>query len=142
MQRLEDRDDHGLTLEFHLLGAVDEEPLEGIICHGLYDPAELFPRIEAIAPHLAWFPSQCPESYSYTLSETTQAGLPILASDLGSLSERLAGRRWSWLHPWDASPEGWLDRLLEIRARHLVDRKPAVAPGSPPQWNTTLHPDD
>jgi glycosyltransferase involved in cell wall biosynthesis len=131
----------GAPLDFHVLGALDINPPPGVTVHGLYEMDQLPACIARIAPHLAWFPVQGPESYSYTLSEAMQAGLPILASALGSFPERLAGRAWSWLHPWKASPENWLERLLEIRTRHLIGRAPAAAPGNPPAWDTTFYSD-
>ena len=47
---------------------------------------------------VVFFPAQCPETFSYTLSDALDSGLPIVATDLGALPERLAGRgvfrRW------------------------------------------------
>ena len=130
-----------MPLEFHVMGAAKLAPTEGTTVYGAYEVSGLPTALERIRPHLAWFPAQCPESYSYTLSEAMHAGLPILASALGSLPERLAGRAWSWLHPWDASPESWLECLLKIRTRHLVGTEPAQAPGQPPRWDVDFYPD-
>lgn len=128
-------------LEFHILGAAEvEQPIPGVTFHGAYEIDQLFSKLRAVHPHLAWFPSQCPESYSYTLSEAMQASLPILAADLGSLPERLGGRPWTWLHPWSATPAQWVDRLLEIRTRHVVGAEPAQAPGHPPTWDIDYYP--
>jgi glycosyltransferase involved in cell wall biosynthesis len=122
----------GAPLEFYLLGQIAGDELDDTVwMSGAYQPDELPRLLREINPHLAWFPAQCPESYSYTLSEAMQAGLPILASALGAFPERLAGRPWSWLYPWDAMPEVWLDRLLEIREFHFVQDKPARAEGEP-----------
>lgn len=128
-------------LEFHILGAAEvDQPIPGVMLHGAYEIDTLFPRLQKIRPHLAWFPAQCPESYSYTLSEAMRADLPILAAGLGSLPERLGGRPWSWIHAWDATPAQWLNRLLEIRDRHVVGAEPAQAPGHRPTWDTDFYP--
>ena len=40
---------------------------------------------------MLFFPAQVPETYAYTLSVALASGLPIVASALGALPERLAG---------------------------------------------------
>ena len=131
----------GAPIVFEALGAIRGEPPANVRMHGAYEPDEVDRRIREIQPHLAWFPAQCPESYSHTLSEAMRCGLPILASELGSLPERLGGRPLSWVFPWDAAPEAWLARLREIRERHFVQGEPAPPAGSPPDWDTSFYPD-
>ena len=67
-------------------------------------------------PHIAWFPMPAPETYSYTLTAAMNAGLPIVATDIGVLPERLAGRPMSWLAPPNATPEQWLAIFDEVGA--------------------------
>ena len=56
------------------------------------------PRLIArVRPHVIWFPGQVPETYSYTLTAAIAAGLPIVASGIGSFPERLEGRPLTWL---------------------------------------------
>ena len=62
------------------------------------------------------FPAQVPETYSYTLSVALATGLPIVASALGALPERLAGRAARDAVPWDAPPAAWNDALLATAA--------------------------
>jgi glycosyltransferase involved in cell wall biosynthesis len=129
----------GAPVEFHVLGKPDAPVAQSVLVHGLYTLEDLPGKLSAIRPHLAWFPAQCPESYSYTLSEAMRAGLPVLASNLGALPERLGGRAWSWLFPWDAAPEHWLDRLLQTRDRHFVRGEPAPGVGTPPRWDAEFY---
>ena len=131
----------GAPIAFEALGAPGGDPPPNVRMHGAYEPDEVDRRIQEIRPHLAWFPAQCPESYSHTLSEAMRNGLPILASALGSLPERLAGRPLSWVFPWNAAPEAWLARLLEIRERHFVQGESAPPAGSPPDWDVAFYPD-
>ncbi len=57
------------------------------------------------AQHLAWFPAQWPETYSYTLSACLRARLPVVAPDIGAFGERMRGREWTWIM-MDDSPSG------------------------------------
>ena len=53
---------------------------------------ELPSLIAAERPDVLWFPAQVPETFAYTLSSAIASGLPIVASNLGALPERLDGR--------------------------------------------------
>jgi len=121
--------ERALPLRFTLVGYGDgllpEYPLAPLLSTGRYRDEALPGWLERLQPHLAWFPAQVPETYSYTLSAALRAGLPVMVSNLGALPERVAGRAWSWVVPWDSSPDAWLDRLLAIRRDHFL---PAVAP--------------
>lgn len=107
-----------LPLEFHLLG----EPLQPVpssaeiplFIHGAYLETELAGRLHFLAPHLAWFPAQCPETWSYTLSACLAAGLPVVAPNLGAFTERLATRADAMLLPLDLSAAAINERLLQI----------------------------
>ena len=52
---------------------------------------------------VVWFTALWPETYSYTLSAAIEAGLPIVAPNIGAFAERLYGRKNSWVVPWDNS---------------------------------------
>lgn len=96
---------------------------------GVYQEEELAALIARAAPHLLWFPVPCPESYSYTLSAAIASGLPIIATRLGALPERLAGRPWTWLVDPDAPVADWLDTFAAAREA-LLNGQLAV-PGLP-----------
>ena len=64
---------------------------------GKYEDSDLKDLISKNNVDLLWFPAQCPETYSYTLTAAINSGLPIAASDLGAFPERLSGRPQSWL---------------------------------------------
>jgi GT2 family glycosyltransferase/glycosyltransferase involved in cell wall biosynthesis len=66
---------------------------------GRYAEEDLQNLINDFDPHLIWFSSLCPETYSYTLSAALSSCRPILAPDFGAFSERLQGRLWSWVYP-------------------------------------------
>ena len=123
---------HGAPVEFHLIGYayrdLRTQPSQYLKVHGQYAEADLPALFASIQPNLAWFPAQWPETYSYTLSACLQAGLPIVAPDLGAFPERLDGRSWSWIKPWNTAPAEWLAFFLDVRSNNFATgRPPAVA---------------
>ncbi|MBS0570055.1 MAG: glycosyltransferase [Proteobacteria bacterium] len=55
-----------------------------------YTTAELPALIARIGPDAALMPADLPETFSYTLSELRSLGIPVLATRLGALGERIA----------------------------------------------------
>ena len=53
--------------------------------------------IDNIKPDIFWFPSKIPETYCYALSHPIILGYPIIAYNIGSFTERLFGRKMTWL---------------------------------------------
>ncbi|WP_047217725.1 MULTISPECIES: methyltransferase domain-containing protein [Delftia] len=122
----------GAPVEFHLLGyayrSLQTQPRARLTVHGGYKEEELPALLQWLQPDLAWFPAQWPETYSYTLSACLAAGLPIVAPDIGAFPERLAGRDWSWVMPWDASAAQWLDFFAQILEHHFIEGQPPQQP--------------
>ncbi|MDH0896638.1 MULTISPECIES: glycosyltransferase [unclassified Pseudomonas] len=103
-----------LPISFMLLGSAHMPLGGGVQLLGKYSDSELAELLERHRPHVVWFPVRCPETWSYTLSAALEAGLPILASAIGALPERLQGRPLTWLSAHDASTEDWLEKLAKI----------------------------
>jgi glycosyltransferase involved in cell wall biosynthesis len=99
----EDARARGLPLSFRVLGSVSEpvtqRPQLPVSVQGEYGDADLPALIAAERPDVIWFPSQVPETYSYTLSAAIVAEAAIVASELGAFPERLAGRPHTSLVP-------------------------------------------
>lgn len=114
-----------MPLEFHLLGyayrALRTKPFSHLQVHGAYQDAELSDLIAEIKPHVVWFPGSCPETYSYTLSAVLEAGLPVVATDIGAFPERLAGREWTWLVQPDRAASDIVTHFLDVQ-RQLTQR--------------------
>lgn len=91
---------------------------------GAYKDEDLPSLIEKMRPHLLWFPAPWPETYSYTLSAALASGLPIVASDIGALPERLEGRPWTWLVPPKVEAPVWLEAFASVRKSLLAGRSP------------------
>ena len=110
------------------------QPQASLTIHGPYDDADLPALIERLQPDVIWFPALWPETYSYTLSACLQAGVPVIAPDIGAFPERLANRPWTWIRPWSTTPDEWLALLRDIRQRHFVTGVPPLpAPAAPAQ---------
>jgi glycosyltransferase involved in cell wall biosynthesis len=107
------------TIELHLIGHLEPsfpQPAAKLIrATGKYRDRDLPALLKKIDPHVFWFPSSTPESYSFTLSTAIATGLPIVATDLGSFTERLAGRPHSWLVDHRASSKDWLATFNAVR---------------------------
>ena len=87
---------------------------------GRYTDQELNRLILEKRPHLVWFPSRCPETYSYTLTTAVDMGLPILAPRLGAFPERLRHYTLAWGYDLDVSTTvllSWLEQFKDLRLR-------------------------
>ncbi len=115
-------------LSIHVIGHAETElpkPLAKCIAMtGEYEGADLPPLLAKVKPHVVWFPGQCPETYSYTLTTAIDAGLPIVATRIGAFPERLEGRPLTWLVDPEASPEEWLAVFAKVRGALTSKRKP------------------
>jgi glycosyltransferase involved in cell wall biosynthesis len=101
-------------VEWHIFGGGDEEILRAlrrrhVDVHGYYRSG--LPSL--LARHhvgLVVLPSTVPESYSLTLSESWLAGVPVAASDLGAIGQRIGREGGGFL----ASPESGVAGLAEV----------------------------
>lgn len=108
-----------LPIEFHLLGYAYRHltsPANRLVMHGRYRDADLPLLLRELAPHVAWFPAQWPETYSYTLSAALRAHLPVSSTNLGAIPDRLAGRDRSWALPWESGVAIWNDFFVRLRS--------------------------
>ncbi|CAN7507694.1 methyltransferase domain-containing protein [Acidovorax delafieldii] len=119
----------GAPVEFHLLGYgyrhLQTQPRARLTVHGAYQDEDLPGLLAWLQPDIVWFPALWPETYSYTLSAALQAGLPVAVPDIGAFAERIVGRPWSWVCPWDQEGKQWVRFFTALRAEHFV-------PGLPP----------
>lgn len=75
---------------------------------------------------VAFFPAQVAETFSYTLSACLATGMPIVATDLGALPERLAGRPNARIVAW-TSPAGAVNDALLASVAQASGAPPPVA---------------
>jgi glycosyltransferase involved in cell wall biosynthesis len=105
-----------LPLVFRVIGSTTEpiaqSPDAPLTIYGQYQDAELPRLIAAERPDVILFAAQVPETYAYTLSAALGAGVPIVASALGVLPERLSRHPRATLLPWNAHADVWNEALL------------------------------
>lgn len=109
------------TLGVHLIGYSTEPTQAPIYMTGSYNEGQLPELIAAQKPDVIWMPAQVPETYSYTLSHAIASGVPIVASDLGSLADRLADVEQAQLVDKKASAENWLNALKAASGYRQVE---------------------
>jgi len=136
--------------QIYLLGAGKEGEVffgkPGVHVILQYRREELRDLMATIGPDLAGLLSVVPETFSYTLSEMQQLNVPVLATRVGSLEERIVDGETGWLI--DPVPEALVRRvralaanrteLLEVRKR-LADYDLA-GPGQMVEKYNTLCP--
>ena len=108
----------GGEVEFHLLGGLPSHfrvEFPYVICHGPYERDDLPYHLQEIGPSYALICSIWPETYCHTLTEAWMSGLPVLASDIGVLAERVERHGGGRLID-PQRPELWLDALQELRS--------------------------
>jgi glycosyltransferase involved in cell wall biosynthesis len=106
----------GRPFEFHVLGdksAVFNPEKYSAIYHGTYGREELPFKLNAIKPSFAMCTSIWPETYCHTLSEAWLAGIPVLASDIGTLRERIVKHGGGWLLD-HRDPQLWYKNMKAI----------------------------
>ena len=130
-----DATNRGLPLEFHVIGSTDRDAIfarsGNVHVTGPYREDEVYGRLAGARCHLAFLPSECPESYMYTLSIAMAARLFVVCFDLGAQAERVRESGWGWLLALDLSPSAINDKLLAaarfVAASPVPPRAPAPA---------------
>jgi GT2 family glycosyltransferase/glycosyltransferase involved in cell wall biosynthesis len=121
----------GLPLTFRVLGSTTEPitqaPEVPLSIFGQYADAALPQLLAAEKPDVIFFPAQVPETYSYTLSVALASGVPIVASSLGAMAERLAGHAGSATIRWNALPNEWNAALQKAAG---IESAPAAVPAA------------
>lgn len=130
-------------VEFHLLGYgyrhLQTQPRASLTVHGAYQDEDLSGLLAWLKPDIVWFPALWPETYSYTLSGALQAGLPVAVPDIGAFAERVAGRPWSWVCPWDQDGKQWVRFFTALRAEHFMPGLPPALPSVAQVPDTQVH---
>ena len=128
-------------LNFILVG-YSNLPLDHVDTTGPYNDEELPDILARKKAGILFFPAQCPETYSYTLSAALRTNLPIIAPSIGAFPERLSGRRNTLIFDHSSSPVQILMEIKSFIADIKMD-KPRVSPThSPPLPSVSSFYDD
>lgn len=88
------------NVRIHLFGSIQEKELKNnkvFINHGSYVRENLPSLLRENNIRLVCLFSICPETYSYTLTESIASGVPVLGINLGAVGERIAKDNVGWL---------------------------------------------
>ena len=112
-----------LGLHFRVLGyvarAMDTWPGAPLTISGEFPAGKLNELIALEGGDVCFFPAQCPEVFSYALSAALDSGLPIVATGIGALPERIAHASGSTIVAWDARPRDINDALIASAPRAM-----------------------
>ena len=114
-------DSQNLPVHFTSLGEPQIEVPEIIMASpritvlGAYEQESLASIVADLNPHVALLPFRVPETHSYALSDVMRLGLPVLATGIGAIPERVHGRPATWLLDVEQADAegflGWIERL-------------------------------
>jgi GT2 family glycosyltransferase len=123
--------ERNLNLRFCLVGhSCDDARLTAtghVDISGWYEEHDVVRLIRQQRAQLAWLPAVCPETWSYTLTQAWQAGLNVLAFDIGAPAERIRQAERGWLCPLGLSPQALNARMLSLRPTE-PDKEPPLFP--------------
>nr|WP_277814869.1 glycosyltransferase [Galbitalea soli] len=91
----------GGRVEFHVLGNNSHFLADAAVDHGRYERSELRDVLAEIDPDFIGLFSVWPETYSHTLSEAWRLGVPVVATDLGAVADRITEFGGGRLFPVD-----------------------------------------
>jgi O-antigen biosynthesis protein len=114
--------ERALPLRWVLIGYLDRgrEPWrsgDGVFTmHGPYNSRELPSLLDHYGVDVVAYPSVCPETYSFTLSEAWTAGRPAIVPPIGALADRVAATGAGWVLSEDdwRTEERMLERIASI----------------------------
>ena len=107
------------NLEIHLFGITDNPELEknqkNYTNHGLYEKDKLPQLLMDYQIDLVCIFSLWPETYSYTLTETYMAKIPVLAFDIGAVGDRVKEDKLGWVLPFNSTATQILEKISAIQ---------------------------
>ena len=100
-------------LELNYMGAVDDELKDIGIYHGRYNREDFAKMVYKVKPSFIGIFSLCAETFSYTLTESISTGVPVIASNLGALKNRIESNGGGWLIDIN-DPKGTYEKILSL----------------------------
>ena len=109
------------NIEWHIFGGIDDPELanhqqENLVKYGWYQQDQIVQLLRDNRIDLVCILSLWQETYCYTLTEALMAGVPVLASDLGALGERVQRLQCGWTVPGPLQAADVAARIAGIAA--------------------------
>lgn len=105
--------DRSNCIEFHFMGKVDESLIPYGINHGAYKRDEFYSIVGKIKPSFVGIFSIWPETYCHTLSEAWICGIPVLATRIGTIEERILNTGGGWFLDFNDAKKSY-DMIIEL----------------------------
>ncbi len=103
-----------------VIGTIEHElPEESSIITGPYEPQNLPDLLETNGINIGFFPSICPETFSFVTEEMMQMGLPIVAFDLGAPAERIEKYPMGHIIPINSDPKEIIMAVNELYQKYI-----------------------
>jgi glycosyltransferase involved in cell wall biosynthesis len=104
-----------LPIQINLIGATEDEfPVSrSFLQTGKYQQDDLPLLLDSINPDFILFPTQCPETYSYTLSSAILSGRRIMAPNIGAFPERLRKINNAIIYPFNSNAKDLINLILK-----------------------------
>lgn len=107
------------NIKIHLIGKSDDRELtenkSNYINHGSYTRGELPKKLIENNIDLVCIFATWPETYSYTLTESYMAKIPVITFDIGAVGDRVKEDKLGWVIKFDEKTEKILEKIKEIR---------------------------
>lgn len=114
-------EESGLEVEWHLLGSRGESVHPAAISHGTYTRDVLPELVDQIDPDFIGLFSIWAETYSHTLTEAWALGVPVIATDIGAVADRVREHGGGLLAPVD-DPSAVAALVRELSTLALAGR--------------------
>lgn len=106
------------NIKIHLFGKTEDSKLKkstkNYINHGAYVRGELPKLLTENNIDLVCIFATWPETYSYTLTETYMASVPVLTFDIGAVGDRVKKDKLGWIVPFGTKPDEILTQIKRI----------------------------
>lgn len=104
-------------IRIHLFGIIDDFDKKSdkhYVNHGPYKRNELQQLLKENNIKLVCLFSICPETYSYTLTESIAAGIPVLGIDIGAVGDRIRKYGLGWTIEYNDDYSFYVKKINEI----------------------------
>ena len=112
------KQNHNAKLKIHLFGKSEIPELTknkaNYINHGPYTRGELPKLLVENNIDLVCIFTQWPETYSYTLTESYMAQIPVLTFDIGAIGDRVQKDNLGWILPFPSDIKTIINKIQEI----------------------------